>query len=116
MHYPWLLAEDFIQVLTTTDKHNTCSRIEGAKDFNDALFYSGHIELRSTGFWFTWKNNREKSVLVMEKLGKSFCNEAWLSLDPEFYVLCLPIITSNHGPILIEFEWICGSQVSTVLM
>ena len=99
MHYLWLLTWDFNQILPTTEEHSTCNVIYGLKAFKDALFYNGLIKLRSTRVWFTQMNNKDGSALVMEKLDKTFCNEA-----------------SNHGPMLIEFAWICGSQTSTILM
>ena len=102
MHHPWLLAGNFNQVLSPANKHSTCNRMDGASEFRDALFDSDLLELRSSGLWFAWWNNRECNDLVMDKIDKSFCNEAWFSLYPDSHLFCLPIATSAHEPILID--------------
>ena len=50
------------------------SKLTSAKDFQDALYFSGLPELKSYGVWFTWVNSKEDIDIVKEKLNKSICN------------------------------------------
>lgn len=50
---------------------------------------------------FTWSNNRENEDLIMERLDHSYASQEWMNEYPQTHIRNLPIIHSDHGPILL---------------
>ena len=49
-------------------------------------------------------NNKENDF-VMERLDRSFANVEWVNLYLLYSLRNLPIIRSNHGPIILDFDY-----------
>lgn len=61
-------------------------------------------ELASTSQKFTWMNKKNEEDFVMERLDKAFASVDWVNTYPNYGLRNLPIIRSDHGPIILEFE------------
>jgi hypothetical protein len=49
-------------------------------------------------------NKRKGNEFVMEKLDRAFANTDWFESYPDFLVTNLPIIGSDHGPIILDTD------------
>lgn len=50
-------------------------------------------------------NRGEEEDFVMEKLDWAFASIVWVNTYPRYALRNLPIIRSDHGPILLDFEF-----------
>ncbi|XP_042974760.1 uncharacterized protein LOC122306398 [Carya illinoinensis] len=53
---------------------------------------------------FTWTNSRSRQAFIKERIDRALCNMAWSELFPFSKVYNLPILSSDHCPILITME------------
>ncbi|XP_075661322.1 uncharacterized protein LOC142631123 [Castanea sativa] len=53
---------------------------------------------------FTWVNNRTEEGFVMEKLDIAFASIDWIHAYPHYGLKNQPILHSDHGPILLDFD------------
>ena len=51
-------------------------------------------------------NNREDNELIMKRLDRDFASIEWINMYPSYSFRNLPIIRSNHGPIILDFEFL----------
>ena len=58
----------------------------------------------SKGLSFTWMNKRQGDDFVMEKLDRSFDNIERMETHLHSLVKNLPILCSDHGPIILDTE------------
>ena len=77
--------------------------IAGAELFQQVLSDLQLCDLMASGQQFTWMNKREESF-VMERLDRAFASTKWINQYHSYYLRNLPIIKSNHGPIILDFE------------
>lgn len=49
-------------------------------------------------------NNREEDNFVMERLDKAFASVEWIEAYPNYALRNHPIIRSDHGPIILDFD------------
>ena len=61
-------------------------------------------DLMASGQQFTWMNKREEDSFVMERLDKAFASTEWINHYHLYYLRNLPIIKSDHGPVILDFE------------
>ena len=45
-------------------------------------------------------------ILLWKKLDKAFSSADWVNAYPKYALRDLPIIHSNRGPILLDFEYL----------
>ena len=102
-HQRWLCIGDFNQVLTDEDKFTfKPTSIPGNLDLLQTLSNLSLIPIESKGLSHTWMNKRQAEHFVMEKLDHAFRSLDWLEASPHSLVRNLPIICSDHGPILLD--------------
>lgn len=104
-HLNWLCIGDFNQVLTKDEKLSFHQgSIVGAHLFQQVVAELQLCDLAVTGQKFTWMNNREDANFVMERLDKVFASVEWVNRYPLYSLRNLPIICSDHGPIILNLE------------
>ncbi|XP_023900792.1 uncharacterized protein LOC112012646 [Quercus suber] len=77
----------------------------GAKLFQQVISHLQLCDLAASRRKHTWMNNREGNELVMERLNKAFAFVEWVNMYPLYSFRNLPIIRSDHGLILLDFEF-----------
>uniref|UniRef100_A0A2N9ETE7 Reverse transcriptase domain-containing protein n=1 Tax=Fagus sylvatica TaxID=28930 RepID=A0A2N9ETE7_FAGSY len=102
----WVCIGDFNQVLHESDKltfkDNT---MVGNLQLQQVLSALCLIPIDSKGLPFMWMNKRQGDEFVMEKLDQAFTNTEWLDHFPHSVVRNLPIIRSDHGPIILDIDY-----------
>ncbi|XP_028068804.1 uncharacterized protein LOC114271378 [Camellia sinensis] len=99
---PWLVVEDFNEILLPSEKLGLGDRSRAQIDaFQHALSDCSLADLGFFGPYFTWCNNRP-SGLVHERLDRGVANDAWLAIFPKARVVHLTCTTSDHMPILVD--------------
>lgn len=105
-HKHWVCIGDFNQILSQEDKFSFSHRkIEGAEAFNQTLFELGLCELKATRQNFTWMNGHGDETFVMERLDRAFATVDWINSNLLYAFRNLPIIRSDHGPIILDSEF-----------
>ena len=106
INHRWVCIGDFNQVLQESDKFTFKDHaIAGNQMFQQILSDLCLMPIASKGLPFTWMNKRQGEAFVMEKLDRAFANTAWLDHFSHSIVHNLPIIRSDHGPIILDTEY-----------
>ena len=74
------------------------------QDFVDFIDNCQLLDLESFGLPYTWFNKRKDSASIFEKLDRVLIKEQWSSFIKDSRVQNLPIIGSNHGPIVLHLK------------
>ena len=104
-HPCWLCIGDFNQILNKEEKFSFKNgTIPGVEEFHQVLKDLQLCDLSALGQRFTWMNKREDEDFVMERLDRAFGSVEWVNQYPYYSLKNLPIIRSDHGPILLDLE------------
>ena len=106
-HVSWFCIGDFNQILSRDEKFSfTQGRISGASLFQKVISDRQFCDLAASGQQYTWMNNREDNEFIMERLDRAFATVEWVNMYPCYSLRNLPIIRSDHGPIILDFEFL----------
>lgn len=97
----YLIVGDINQVDHFSDKLGGSPLIRGWLDF---VTWKMDLQLHDIAFsgpQFTKSNNRENEDLIMKRLDRGYASQDWMSTYPQTYIINLPILHSDHGPILL---------------
>ncbi|XP_074270960.1 uncharacterized protein LOC141594873 [Silene latifolia] len=100
---PFLILGDFNQVKMHSDKLGGSHAIRGQQDFTNWRFDNSLLDVPFFGPLYTWLNNRSDDQLIMERLDRAYANTEWLHLFPAASLMHLPILVSDHAPIILKF-------------
>ncbi|XP_074297779.1 uncharacterized protein LOC141628551 [Silene latifolia] len=102
-----LLRWDDSVVLSSVEMHSDklggSHIIRGQQDFTNWRFDNSLLDVPFFGPLFTWMNNRSDDQLIMERLDRAYANSEWLHLFPAASIMHLPILISDHAPIILKF-------------
>lgn len=62
------------------------------------------IDLGYTGPPFAWTNKREPLGLIKERIDRVWMNAEWRSIFPDSRLFHLPIMQSDHCPLLLDLD------------
>ena len=124
INHKWICIGDFNQVLSEEDKFTFKPNIiPGNMDLLHTISNLALIPIAAKGLSYTWMNKRKGADFVMEHLDKAFANIEWLDTHLASLVTNLPIIASDHEPIILDtnprtlfkhrpfrFEWMWNSH------
>ena len=97
-----LIIGDINQLDQYADKLGGSDPIGGWEEFISWKMSLNLQDIPFSGPRFTWTNNRDEAQLIMERLDRGYASTAWLQLFPQTMIRNLPIIHSDHGPILLQ--------------
>lgn len=99
----WLCMGDFNEILAQHEKNGICPyHPQRAELFRDFMNISGLMEMELQGCSFTWMSNPRNGVIVKEKLDRVLVNWPWRSDHPNAIATALPIVSSDHSPIVFQ--------------
>jgi hypothetical protein len=99
----WLCIGDFNSVLDQSEKRG--GRLVDSSShclFKKFIDHFGMTDVGFAGNPFTWNNNRKGVGNIKERLDKGLAFPAWVHLHPDFSLIHLPAINSNHNPISLN--------------
>lgn len=100
---PWVLLGDLNCILSQSEKQGGrpfC--LKDGKHLKDFLDDIGGLDLGAVGSLFSWHNNREIRHYVKERLDQAICDFSWCMLFPKSGVINLPIVGSDHAPVILD--------------
>ncbi|XP_073304620.1 uncharacterized protein [Primulina huaijiensis] len=102
---PWISLGDFNSVITEHEISTTGGvaycRSAG---FADWMFNQGLLDLVFTGSRFTWMRGNNSNTFKGARLDRGVCTIEWREMFPEARVMHLPIIQSDHDPLLVKLH------------
>ncbi|KAJ3708440.1 hypothetical protein LUZ61_012145 [Rhynchospora tenuis] len=103
MHGRVCVMGDFNEILGSNEKFGGSSRTKPhTVDFQNFLYDSGLVDVGYKGPAFTWTNKRHVSEAIYQRLDRVLVTTDWLHMYPNAYVNHLPMIHSDHCPILLR--------------
>uniref|UniRef100_A0A803P7K6 Reverse transcriptase domain-containing protein n=1 Tax=Cannabis sativa TaxID=3483 RepID=A0A803P7K6_CANSA len=100
---PWAIIGDFNVIRCKEEKAG--GRKFRAKDgelLQSFLDDTGGVDLGFCGNKFTWQNKRFNGGLIRERIDRVVVDTGWLNVCPHGGVRNLPIVASDHGPIILD--------------
>jgi len=102
---PWIIAGDFNELLSNDEKlGGRPISLYRANLFKECLDSCNMADLGFNGPRFTWTNKHDIGTFIQERLDRYFANPQWCLLYPEAQVTHLPRCSSDHCPVLMEFQ------------
>ncbi|XP_019160620.1 PREDICTED: uncharacterized protein LOC109157159 [Ipomoea nil] len=102
-HGYWLCMGDYNAVLKKdkVSKNNSFSPTRCA-DFGNLIFREDLTDLDFIGAKLTWCRGLESSSFKGARLDRALCNIGWKSRFPDTEIIHLPMISSDHTPLLLR--------------
>ncbi|XVF27194.1 hypothetical protein REPUB_Repub14bG0086100 [Reevesia pubescens] len=102
---PWLLIDDFNQILSGLEKQGGRPKPTARmKPFMEIMTKRNLIDLEAKGCKYTWSNNQHVAALIKKRLDRAICNVAWRQFYSDVWVQNLPKVHSDHCPVLVSMH------------
>ncbi|KAL0451923.1 UNVERIFIED_CONTAM: hypothetical protein Slati_1170400 [Sesamum latifolium] len=108
---PWVCLGDFNELLVQHQKTGVTRPGWQIRNFWDALQKSGLTDMGFEGPKFTWWNQQEHLHTVRARLDGACGNYKWFTKFPNARVSHLPLLHSDHRPLLLENSANYASQI-----
>lgn len=100
---PWIIIGDLNELSTFADKlAKNIGNSTRLNKFNSFLNMNNLIDIGQIRLSFTWWNSKQKENAIYERPDRVVANPTWINIYKEVYVENLPIVGSDHGPILLS--------------
>ncbi|KAL1310123.1 uncharacterized protein [Arachis hypogaea] len=101
MNLPWCVIRDFNAYLHDFErKGGSISQNNSAcRDFQNCVSNCGLLDLGYSGWPFTWKRGS-----LFEGLDRGLSNMEWQMCFPDARIKHLPMLKSDHSPLLLQFS------------
>lgn len=102
---PWLVAGDFNAVTTASEVSDSMNFSQRrCADFTNWIFEQGLIDIGFEGPMLTWKCGTQQSTFKGARLDRALGDIDWRMRYPNAVVKHLPMIHSDHAPLMISAE------------
>ncbi|XP_031130716.1 uncharacterized protein LOC116032354 [Ipomoea triloba] len=99
----WLVCGDFNSVTSREEVSNPdCFNNAKCADFKEWIFQEGLVDLDFEGPKFTWMRGINTNSFRAARLDRALSSVEWRLNFPNSVVKHLPIINSDHSPLLID--------------
>lgn len=100
---PWCCTGDFNEMVSHFEKDGIRPFDHSRVDlFRDFLFETGLMDMELQGNKFTWVSNPRNGRVTREKLDRVLVNWPLRRCFPHASAIALPIISSDHSPIIFQ--------------
>lgn len=96
----WLILGDFNLIYKASNKNNSNLNRHLMGGFKAALDALEIKEINLSGRRYTWSNEQQNPI--MTKIDRCFCSTAWDVLFPASHLRALPVVASDHCPLLLR--------------
>ncbi|XP_075499925.1 uncharacterized protein LOC142538495 [Primulina tabacum] len=102
---PWLSIGDYNSVSSEQEVSST-GRVASNRSagLTDWMFNQGLLDLGYIGSRFTWVRGLSTNTFKVARLDREVCTINWRQMFPEATVIHLPIIQSDHAPLLVKLN------------
>lgn len=101
----WCAVGDFNEVLFQHEKEGLRPQNQrGMEDFRNFLNSTGLMDLELKGSKFTWVSNPRRGFVTRERLDRALVNWPLRGLYPNALAEALPILSSDHAPIVLHLN------------
>lgn len=101
----WCCIGDFNEMVSLMDKDGMRPQNQSnIALFRDFLNRAELIDLELKGCAYTWISNPRNGIVTKEKIDRVLLNWDWKRLFPHAIATALPIISSNHSPIILSAQ------------
>lgn len=101
----WLVAGDFNTVMSADEVSNQGTYNERrSKGLKEWVFREGLVDPGYSGPTFTWIRGKDQNNFKGARLDRTLCTPEFLEQFPRMKVKNLPMIKSDHSPVLITLE------------
>ncbi|KAJ1390351.1 Endonuclease/exonuclease/phosphatase superfamily [Sesbania bispinosa] len=98
---PWCCLGDFNEILFQHEKVGLQTHPNNRMDlFREFLNSNGLMDLDLKGCQFTWHSNPRNGFVTKEKIDRILVNWPWRNIYENAMALALPVVSSDHTPIL----------------
>ncbi|KAJ1394661.1 Endonuclease/exonuclease/phosphatase superfamily [Sesbania bispinosa] len=102
---PSTLLGDFNEMLHPHEKDGLRPCNSGMMQlFRDFVNHMGLMDLELKGNRFTRFSNPRRGIVIKENLDRVLVNWAWRDIFPHAIATALPAISSDHSPIVLDFD------------
>lgn len=102
-HHQWLAVGDFNSVIGPNEVSNSeCFNQTRCTDFNEWIFREGLMDLNYRGAKFTWSRGLNTQSYRAARLDRALGNTEWLLRFPDAMIEHLPMVESDHTPLLLN--------------
>ncbi|XP_031112000.1 uncharacterized protein LOC116015972 [Ipomoea triloba] len=84
--------------------NSECFNMARCSDFRQWIYQEGLLDLGFIGAEFTWMRGNNTDSFRGARLDRALCNVEWRTRFPEAKVEHLPLINSDHAPLLIRSD------------
>lgn len=110
---PWVVGEDFNEILVPEDKIGGRKRQVGAMmEFRSCLDVCDLHDMRWKGYRFTWCNQQSGDSQIEERLDRFCANSRWLAEFSSWEVEHVSLVGSDHLPLRLRFRTRGGEKLS----
>lgn len=99
-----VMIGDFNQVKYSAQKKGGNSIIPGVVQFSKWKLECALMDIDFQWALYTWSNNREGNNCIWERLDRAYATDEWRSTFPNAVIWNMPILLSDHNPIVLECE------------
>lgn len=96
----FVICGDFNQIENLEQKWGGLTSIPGSDEFSSWRMRLRITELPFIGPRYTWCNNRMGNDRIYERLDRVYGSKEWMHKQPNAISLNLPIMVSDHSPVL----------------
>jgi hypothetical protein len=98
-----LCIGDFNSILVQSEKQGGRPVASSSQClFKYFINHFGMIDLRYVGNPFTWSNNMKGLENIKERFDRGLASPSWVHLHPEFFLIHLSALNSDHNPISLD--------------
>lgn len=102
---PWFIGGDYNEILHRSEKVGGCDRIHTQMEaFQKTLSECALMDIGFKGSQYTWSNKRATPHTVRCRLDRVCVNDQGFQLFPNPEVQHLPLLGSDHCPILLSLK------------
>ncbi|KAI3969343.1 hypothetical protein MKW92_039943 [Papaver armeniacum] len=104
MQNPWMLIGDLNITINPQEKNSKVNKGQSSinKHIQDQLLQTDLLEVKFSGYPYTWSNHRQNDNLVEANLDRALANTRWHENFPTTTTYSLTAFGSDHTPILMN--------------